>query len=257
MTEARAVNDALVLEVEALAARYANSVVLHGVDLQLTRGEWLGLVGPNGSGKSTLLACIAGRHPPAAGRVLVGGQDIVRASVAARQELGFAVDPGLLPALLTGRQCLEVFASARGMAAPDETTLQLAGALQFAAALALPVSHYSYGMRQKLAVLLALLGNPPLILLDEAFNGLDPRSSLVLQHALRARVTSGGTAVLLATHALNIVERCATRAALLLEGRLVRHWRADELASLRNTKGGLEVAMAEAVQRSNGDGAPP
>ena len=235
------------LQIEALFARYDNRVVLHGLELSLKRGEWLGLVGPNGSGKSTLLGCIAGRHAPVTGRILVGGHDIVLTPLAAKRELGFAVDPGLLPPMLTGMQCLQVCASARGMAVPDAASLALADALQLAAELALPVGRYSYGMRQKLAVLLALLGEPPLILLDEAFNGLDPHSGLVLQNALRARVAARGCAVVLATHGLNIIERCATRVALLHEGRFVRHWQGDEFVNLCAGAGGLEAAMAAAM----------
>lgn len=235
------------LRVLGLRACYERRDVLHGIDLAIERGEWLGLMGPNGSGKSTLLACIAGRHPAAAGSVFIGGNDIARDALAAKRSLGFAVDPGLLPNALTGQQCLEVFASARGMTVPDGDTLELAQALQMSSALGLPVGHYSYGMRQKLAVLLAVLGDPALILLDEAFNGLDPHSGLVLQAALRARVAAHRCAVILATHGLNIIERCSTRVSLLHEGRFIRHWSANELAEVRATSGALEQAMADAM----------
>ena len=244
MTEAK------VLHIEALCARYERRDVLHGIDLQLQRGEWLGLVGPNGSGKSTLLACIAGRHAPASGSIVVAGSDVMLATLAAKQALGFAVDPALLPAVLTGTQCLEVFARSRKMTGPDADTLQLAQALQLQQALALPIGHYSYGMRQKLSVLLALLGDPPLLLLDEAFNGLDPRSGLVLQDALRSRVFARRCAVILATHGLNIIARCATRMALLHEGAIVRQWQGDAFAQLHAAPDGLEQALADAMASS-------
>jgi ABC-type multidrug transport system ATPase subunit len=107
------------------------------------------------------------------------------------------------------------------------------------------VESCSLGTKQKLAVLLALLGEPQLILLDEAFNGLDPASSLVLKRHLRKRVSDGRCGVVLATHALDIVERYADRAALLLNGGLVHEWRRDEIAALAaSSDGGFEAAIA-------------
>jgi ABC-2 type transport system ATP-binding protein len=107
------------------------------------------------------------------------------------------------------------------------------------------VGAYSLGTRQKLAVLLALLGEPQLLVLDEAFNGLDPASALALKHFLRDRVAAGKCSVLLATHALDIVERYADRAALLLHGRIAHEWRKDELAVMRaKSEEGFEAALA-------------
>jgi len=93
-----------------------------------------------------------------------------------------------LPGLLTGRQCLEVYAAAKGLAAIDADVLELAEAFTFTGMLDRFVAAYSLGTKQKLAVLLALLGDPVLVVLDEAFNGLDPASALVLKRHRRARV---------------------------------------------------------------------
>lgn len=113
------------------------------------------------------------------------------------------------------------------------------------------VGSYSLGTKQKLAVLLALLGEPALVVLDEAFNGLDPASALVLKRHLRSRVSARRCGVLLATHALDVVERYSDRAALLLNGRIAREWNSEELAVLRAAPGeGLEVALAAACAGS-------
>src|SRR6185437_5854066 len=98
--------------------------------------------------------------------------------------------------------------------------LQLADELRFTSMLDLFVDTCSLGTRQKLAVLCGLLGSPGLIVLDEAFNGLDPASALVLKRHLRARVSDGRCAVVLPTHDLDIVEHYADRAALLLSGKI-------------------------------------
>ncbi|MGH8150208.1 MAG: ABC transporter ATP-binding protein, partial [Steroidobacteraceae bacterium] len=111
------------------------------------------------------------------------------------------------------------------------------------------VDTYSLGTRQKLCVLLALVGAPRLIVLDEAFNGLDPDSSRTLKRDLRERVAAQRASVVLATHALDVVERYADRAALLLSGRIVHEWRSEALAALRETPEGLEGAVAAQARR--------
>jgi ABC-2 type transport system ATP-binding protein len=131
--------------------------------------------------------------------------------------------------------------------------LQLAERFQYMPMLDRFVDAYSLGTRQKLAVLLALLGDPELVVLDEAFNGLDPASALALKHFLRDRVSQGMCSVLLATHALDIVERYADRAALLLNGGIAREWRKEELAALRTkSEEGFEAALAAVAVQVEG-----
>jgi ABC-2 type transport system ATP-binding protein len=240
-----------VLCVRGLHAGYDKLVVLSGVDLQLARGQWLVLLGPNASGKTTLLHCIAGMRVPAAGSISICGHALRQQAMAAKRALGFGCAPESLPDLLTGRQCLEIYAAAKGLAAIDAEVLALSEEFAFAPMLDRFVGSYSLGTKQKLAVLLALLGEPALVVLDEALNGLDPASALVLKRHLRARVSGGRCGVLLATHALDVVERYSDRAALLLNGRIAREWSGEELAALRAAPGeSLEVALAAAAAGS-------
>jgi len=242
---------AKMLEVSDLHAQYGTDRVLRGVTLTVARGEWFCLLGPNGVGKSTFLNCIAGRLPIAAGKVRVGTVDLTGQPLEAKRKLGVAAAPEHLPGLLSGRQCLEVYAAARELTAIDADVLATAAELRFLPFLDRCVDTYSLGTRQKLAVLLALIGNPQLIVLDEAFNGLDPASAVTLKRLLRERLQQLRCAVLLATHSLDIVEHCADTAALMLDGRIARHWDRAELHRLRGQNaGGLEVAMAAAC----GDG---
>ncbi len=235
------------LQVRSLYAGYDKHVVLSGVELELSRGEWLALLGPNASGKTTLLHCIAGLLVPSAGSIAICGHALRQDAMGAKKQLGFGCAPERLPALLTGRQCLEVYAAAKSLAAVDADTLELAEQFAFTDVLDRFVGSYSLGTRQKLAVLLALLGDPALVVLDEAFNGLDPASALVLKKHLRARVSAGRCGVLLATHALDVVERYSDRAVLLLDGKIARQWNREELEGLRAMPGeGLEAAMAAA-----------
>jgi ABC-2 type transport system ATP-binding protein len=238
-TEAQALN------IEDLHASYERHAVLIDVNLTVARGEWVALLGPNASGKSTLLHCVAGLMAPRSGRVVICGHSLRDDPCGAKEKFGFACPPERLPALLTGRQCLEIYAAAKGLPSIDADVLRLAESFQYLPMLDRFVGAYSLGTRQKLAVLLALLGEPQLIVLDEAFNGLDPASSLALKHHLRARVSEGKCSVLLATHALDIVERYADRAALLLNGRIAHEWRKDELTAMRaQSEEGFEAALA-------------
>ncbi|ANB16056.1 ATP-binding cassette domain-containing protein [Dokdonella koreensis] len=235
------------LEVRGLSAGYPEAFplqVLDGIDLRVPRGEWVALLGANGSGKSTLLDCIGGRRQ-AAGTILIDGVVLSDRGPDARRRLGHAVGAERLPAVLTGHECLAVHAAAHGRAAIGDDVLALAADLALAPRLHEPVAMYSYGMRQKLGVLLALAGAPALLLLDESLNGLDPTSGLVLKRHLRAR-TADGCAIVLATHALDVVEHWVDRALLLHEGRIAADWDRDRLDALGGL--GLEAALAEATR---------
>jgi ABC-2 type transport system ATP-binding protein len=236
------------LEAVGLRVEYAGTPALEAVDLVVRRGEFVALIGPNGCGKTSLLRALVGTVPCVAGTVRIDGHDLAREPRQARMQLGFAVAPEVLPRSLTGHECLRLFAATRDMPAPPPACLALADALALAPMLDRRVEGYSLGMRQKLGILLGLLGEPPLLLLDEPSNGLDPRSALVLKRHLDGLVSVGDTGVLLATHALDVAERHATRALLMVEGRLRHEWSRAELAELRdNPRHSLEQAMADAM----------
>ena len=244
------VNDPL-LKVADLSAAYGSRRVLHNIHLEINCGEWFSLLGPNGSGKSTLLRCISGQVTPTQGVVTIGGASLIRDPRLAKRHIGYAHAPEQLPGLLTGQQCLEVYAAAHDLPAVDPEVIDLAARFRFNPFLDQFIDTFSLGTRQKLSVLLALTGRPSLIVLDEAFNGLDPASSLVLKRLLQDRLQSGKCAVLLATHALDTVLSYSSRAALLLDGGLAKTWDRVELESMRiGGTNALEVALAGAAAPS-------
>lgn len=236
-----------ILEVRGLRAGYGLRTVLEDISITLSSGDWFVLLGPNGCGKSTLLDCVVGRLKPSGGEICIAGYSLTKNPYEAKILLGYGCAPDALPALLTSRQCLEVHAGAKGLSAISEDLLALAEQLRFSPYLESFVDTLSLGTRQKLAVLLALVGDPKLIVLDEAFNGLDPASALVLKRHLRNRIESRGGALLLATHSLDIVEHYADRAAVLIEGKLRHEWSRDELRLLRESRGDFEAALAQAT----------
>ena len=235
------------LDVRQVHAKYGKREVLAGVSLQVPAGEWFCLLGPNGVGKSTLLRCISGALTQSSGDLLIEGHSVIADPLEAKRRLGYACAPEQLPGLLTGRQCLEVYAQAKGMQALDDSVLALSSELRFDTYLESFVDTYSLGTRQKLCILLALLGAPTLIVLDEAFNGLDPASALVVKHHLQRLLSKQRCAVLLATHSLDIVEHYADKAALLIDGRIVREWSESEIAAYRvQGNSAMETALAAA-----------
>jgi ABC-2 type transport system ATP-binding protein len=236
-----------VLEVCELRAGYGSRTVLENISMVLAAGEWFVLLGPNGCGKSTLLDCVVSRLIPSGGKIRIAGHSLRQASFEAKRQLGYGCAPDVLPALLTVRQCLEVHAAAKELSVIGDDLLILAEELRFTSYLDAFVDTLSLGTRQKLAVLLALVGDPMLIVLDEAFNGLDPASALILKRHLRARIERRGGALLLATHSLDIVEHYADRAAVLIDGKLKHVWSKDELQRLRTAGGDFEAALAAAI----------
>ena len=236
------------LSVCGVRAGYAQRVVLHDIDIVVARGEWVALLGANGSGKSSLLDCCVGRLAPVAGDVRVAGCSMIADPIAAKRRLGYAIAPERLPTLLTVRQCLNVQAAAKQLDAIDRDVFDLADALRLSSRLDDAIEQLSYGTRQKLGVVLALVGAPDLIVMDETFNGLDPASSLVLKRSLRERVDQQRTGVLLATHALDIATHWTDRVVMLHEGRVLHEWSRGELDGLRDDReAGLEAAMAARI----------
>jgi ABC-2 type transport system ATP-binding protein len=233
------------LQVRSLSAAYGRHEVLKAVSLCLPSGEWFALVGPNGCGKSTLLDCVVGKLAPTAGDIQIAGHSLLTDPANAKRQLGYACAPENLPPLLTARQCFEVHVGAKGLPTIDDAVMMLAEELRFLPYLESFVDTLSLGTRQKLAVLLCLVGDPKLIVLDEAFNGLDPSSSLALKRHLRWRLKEQGATLVLATHALDIVEHYAEHAALLLDGVLTREWSKSDIDELRRSGGGFDTALAD------------
>ncbi|MFC4728667.1 ABC transporter ATP-binding protein [Coralloluteibacterium thermophilus] len=244
------------LSVERLCLRLGGRDVLAGVDLNLPRGTFCGLVGANGAGKSCLLRCVATLLRGFEGHIAVDGHDVVRAGMQARTALGYAVDPALLPAVLDGSQCLQLFAESRGLSRPDAAALEFAERLDLARWLDRPVGTYSFGMRQKLAIVLAIVGGPPLVLLDEVMNGLDPVAAVECRDHLRGLAASGACSVLLATHGIDFAAAAFDRVVVIEGGRVAADWDDAVLRRVR-AEGGVEAAVVARLRAARAAATPP
>jgi ABC-2 type transport system ATP-binding protein len=216
----------VVIKAESLSKRYGRVQALDRLSLEVRAGEVLGFLGPNGAGKTTTMRLLMGYLRPTAGWARVHGLDSWRDSVAIHSRTGYLPGEVRLWPKMTTQAIADHLARLRGLD-HDNATTDLAKRLDVD--LSRPVGELSKGNRQKAGVLLALLGDPELLLLDEPTSGLDPLVQAEFHAVLRERVDAG-TAVLLSSHVLSEVERVADRVAVIREGHLLM---LESMAGLR------------------------
>ncbi|MEV4199502.1 ABC transporter ATP-binding protein [Micromonospora globbae] len=214
------------ISVEHLSKRYGRHAAVDDVSFRCEPGTVTGFLGPNGAGKSTTMRMICGLTPPTAGRATVAGRRY-RDLPNPGREVGVLLDASAQHAGRTGREALAVAASTMGLDRREVAAkLDLVGL--DAAAAKRRVRAYSLGMRQRLGIALALLGDPRVLILDEPANGLDPEGIFWMRGLLRDFADRGGT-VLLSSHLLREVEAVADRLVVIGGGRIVAQGDKSEL----------------------------
>lgn len=192
------------------------------LSLEVQAGQIVGFIGHNGAGKSTTLRAVAGILPFETGTITVDGHDIRTQPVQAKQVMAFLPDNPDLYEFMTGIKFLNFVADLYGIPAAERTSRiqQYADAYELTDALGSAIDSYSHGMKQKLALISALIRRPRLLILDEPFVGLDPKASHLLKQQLRELCAEGG-AVLFSTHVLEVAEKLCDRIAIIRQGQLV------------------------------------
>jgi ABC-type multidrug transport system ATPase subunit len=188
-----------------------------GIDLDVRQGETLALIGPNGSGKTTTLKALVGLVRPTAGRITVAGLDVIADGAEARRRLGYLPQRLTFPEGTTAREVVDYFARLRGL---DVRAIPLLARVGLAAAAGRNVDGFSGGMRQRLGIALALLGEPAALILDEPSAALDPSGALMVRDIL-ADIRRDGTTTLLSSHDLGEVAALADRIAVFVAGKIV------------------------------------
>lgn len=215
-----------VIRTESLTKWYGRTLAVDRLTLEVRAGEVVGFLGPNGAGKTTTLRLLMGYLRPSAGRALVHGCDAWADSVSAHRKTGYLPGDVRLWENLTAREAAGYLARLRALG-HDTGAAGLAKRLDLD--MDRPIRALSKGNKQKVGVLLAMIGRPALLLLDEPTSGLDPLVQQEFHHLLRERADAGA-AVLLSSHVLSEVERIADRVAIIRSGRLIV---LESLASLR------------------------
>ena len=216
-----------VLQVEHLRKAYGPKVAVDDVSLTVERGEIVGILGPNGAGKTTTVECIAGLRVPDAGHIRVLGLDPRRDGPALRERLGLQLQESEMPAKITVREALDLYAALYATPAAPEDLLRDLG---LADRRDTQFRRLSGGQKQRLSVALALVGNPEVAILDELTTGLDPQARRETWGVIE-RIRDRGVTILLVTHFMEEAERLADRVLLIDAGRVVAEGTPAELAA--------------------------
>jgi ABC-2 type transport system ATP-binding protein len=216
-----------VVETEGLTKRFGDRVAVDHVDLRIPAGSAFGYLGPNGAGKTTFIRMLLGLTGATAGSMRLLGLDMPARRAQALARVGAIVEEPRSHPFLTGRENLEIAAAARERAAHARIDGALAR-VGLAGRADDRVKSYSLGMRQRLGVARALLGDPELLILDEPMNGLDPAGMEDMRLMIRALVAEGRT-VVLSSHLLDEVEKTCDAIAIVDHGRVVVQGSIDEL----------------------------
>ncbi|GAA2077735.1 ABC transporter ATP-binding protein [Pseudolysinimonas kribbensis] len=235
------------LELHGLRKTFGDKVAVDDVDLTIPRGSFFGLVGPNGAGKTTSLSMAVGLLRPDRGTATVLGHDVWRDPVAAKTVLGVLPDAESLPQRLTGAELLGYLGLLRGLdpAVVTARSAELLQVLDMQDAAGRLVADYSTGMRKKIALAVALLHGPDVLVLDEPFEAVDPVSASTIRSILHGFIRSGGT-IVFSSHVMALVEQLCDHVAVLANGRV------RSAGSLDEVRGGhtLDEAFADLVGTS-------
>jgi ABC-2 type transport system ATP-binding protein len=218
------------LRIEHLTKRYGDKTAVDDLTLHIQPGEIYGFIGHNGAGKTTTLKTATGIMQFDAGEIYVGGHSIKAEPIACKKEMAYIPDNPDLYEFMTGIQYLNFIADIFGV---DSDTRgrrihEYASAFELEKSLAMPISSYSHGMKQKLAVISALIHEPKLVIMDEPFVGLDPVASHLLKTYMRDICDNGG-AIFFSTHVLEVAEKLCDKVAIIKNGKLIKSGTMDEV----------------------------
>ena len=219
------------LEIKHLSKSYSKSGVKAVDDLSLTieDGDIYGFVGPNGAGKSTTIKCIVGIHDYDEGEIKFDGLDVRKDSMKVKQQLAYIPDNPDLYEMLTGIEYLDFVANVYKVGnEKNELIHKYASKFGIEQDLANPIKSYSHGMKQKLALISALIHSPKLIVLDEPFVGLDPKASHDLKDIIQ-EFCKTGSSVFFSSHVLEIVETFCNKVCIIKNGKLVANGLTSEV----------------------------
>lgn len=221
------------------------------VSLNIEPGDIYAFIGHNGAGKTTTLKCVAGIHNFDEGEILIDGTSIQKDPMGCKKKFAYIPDNPDLYEYLTGIQYLNFIADVFQVDAGDrEQRIQkYADEFEITASLGDLISTYSYGMKQKLAIISALVHQPKLLILDEPFVGLDPKAAVILKDIMHGICSEGG-AIFFSTHVLDVAEKLCNKVAIIKDGRLIASGYMDEIVKPGQS---LESIFMEVVDDVNTD----
>ncbi|MBN6041154.1 ABC transporter ATP-binding protein [Amycolatopsis sp. 195334CR] len=230
------------IHVQGLEKSYKTLHVLRGVDFDVAPGSIFALLGSNGAGKTTVVKILSTLLKADAGKATVNGFDVAAKAADVRESISLTGQFAAVDEILSGRENLVLVAKLRHLKAPGKIADDLLERFALTEAAGRRVSTYSGGMRRRLDIAMSLIGNPPVVFLDEPTTGLDPEARIEVWRAVKD-LAARGTTVLLTTQYLDEAEQLADRIAILHHGRIIVNGTLDELKKL------LPPAKVEYVEK--------
>ena len=218
------------LNIEHLTKTYGEKKAVDDLNLHIRPGEIYGFIGHNGAGKTTTLKSVAGILQFDAGAIYISGDSVKEKPLECKRKIAYIPDNPDLYEYMTGIKYLNFIADIFGVdaAARRERIRRYADAFELTGDLAQPIAAYSHGMKQKLAIIVAWLHEPRLILMDEPFVGLDPKAAHLLKGMMREICDRGG-AIFFSTHVLEVAEKLCDKVAIIKGGKLIRSGTMEEV----------------------------
>ena len=218
------------LQINHLIKTYGDKKAVDDLSLHIQPGEIYGFIGHNGAGKTTTIKSCCGILQFYSGEILIDGKSITKDPIGCKSVLAYIPDNPDLYEFMSGIQFLNFVADIFGVSVADrqERIRRYGDMLELTDDLAQPISAYSHGMKQKLAVISALIHTPKLIIMDEPFVGLDPKASHLLKQLMRQICDDGG-AIFFSTHVLEVAEKLCDKVAIIKGGKLMRSGTMDEV----------------------------
>jgi ABC-2 type transport system ATP-binding protein len=218
------------LKIENLTKIYGDKKAVDDLSIHIKPGEIYGFIGHNGAGKTTTLKACCGILQYDSGEITVDGVSVKQDPIKCKSKIAYIPDTPDLYEFMTGIQFLNFVADVFGVAAAErkERIEKYASAFEITGDLGTPISAYSHGMKQKLAIISALIHEPKLIIMDEPFVGLDPKASHLLKEIMRD-MCAKGSAIFFSTHVLDVAERLCDKVAIIKGGRLIRSGSMEEV----------------------------
>ena len=218
------------LEIKNLSKTYGDKKAVDDLSLTIKDGELYAFIGHNGAGKTTTLKAIAGILPFESGEIIINGHSIKDDPLAAKKEMAYIPDNPDLYGFLKGIEYINFISDVYKVEADvrKERIEKYAKLLEIYDDLADPINSYSHGMKQKIALISALVHDPKVILMDEPFVGLDPKASHILKELMRKMCEKGAT-IFYSTHVLEVAEKLCDRVAIIKEGKLLKEGKMEEV----------------------------
>ena len=236
------------LKIENITKSYGDKKAVDSLSLHIKSGEICAFIGHNGAGKTTTLKACAGILGFDSGEIYIDGNSIKTNPIACKKVTAYIPDNPDIYEYLSGIKYLNFIADIFGVEKKKREALihQYADMFELTSDLAQPVSAYSHGMKQKLALISALIHEPKLIMLDEPFVGLDPKAAHQVKEIMHKHCSSGG-AIFFSTHVLDVAEKLCDKVAMIRHGKLIAYGEMDEIKG----QGSLEEVFLELEEDKN------